>query len=127
MPENQENNEKHPGGRPTKYRETFPQKVNKYITKCSEENVLPVLEELAVDILDVSPTLISTYCELYPEFLESVEKLKAIQKKMLIRLGLSEVYNASMAKFCLSANHGMAETENKNITGKLELQPPLIQ
>jgi hypothetical protein len=43
--------------------------------------------------------------------------MKSLQKTLLLRNGLADKYNASVTKFVLSANHGMAESSHQTIAG----------
>ena len=76
---------------------------------------LPTIEGFAL-FLGVSKTVLYTWKQKYPEFLNALEFIKAEQKIRLINMGLSGAYNSTMAKLMLSSNHGMREkfeVENK--------------
>lgn len=45
----------------------------------------------------------------HPEFSDSLEKLKKLQKSVLVQKSLSGEYNSTIAKLILSANHDMVE------------------
>lgn len=80
-------------------------------------DMVPYIEELA-ERLDVVEKTVYNWTKKYPEFNEVVEALKNKQKLMLRKLGLSKEVATAMAIFELKANHGMVETERKEITGK---------
>jgi hypothetical protein len=110
---------KHPGGRPTKYRKEYCQKlveffsieptkeVTKTITTAKgtviEEPVeraarLPTFERFAVNIGACVDTLIE-WTKKHKEFSEAYTYAKALQKDILVTNGLLGLYDAGYAKF----------------------------
>lgn len=82
---------------------------------------LPSHEGFAL-MLDVAPTTLYEWAEKYPMFSKALGKIKEVQKQRLVNNGLSERYNATIAKLILSSNHGMREksdvtTDDKPIEG----------
>lgn len=135
----------HPGGRPTKYEgDITVQKAYDYLNSCVDtesefhktrgtssdtfERVLdvklPMVEGLS-SYLGVNIDTINEWTKKYPEFSGAVEDLKKEQKRKLAEGGISGKYNASMAKFILSANHGMREGKDVTTNGK-DIPQPLM-
>ena len=108
-----------PEGRPTDYNENVIPKLVEYILSCSREQTeLPTIEGFA-EKLDVDPDTIDNWCKAHLEFFGAIKKLKAKQKNQLINDGLygGKEVNQAMAIFLLKANHGLIETERKEIGG----------
>jgi hypothetical protein len=115
---------KHPGGRPTKYKEEF-NDITKYVKQCEENEKLVSLCGYAV-YLDVCEETLQEWKRVHPQFSVSLEKIKQLSKEQLINNGLISKYSPNMAKFVLSANHGMREntgidhtTDGKPITPQI--------
>jgi hypothetical protein len=115
------------GGRPTKYKPEFCEMVDDYLEKCvdtTDENGklkvnLPTVEDFA-DFLKVGERTLHDWKDQYPEFSQSLSKLVNAQKKKLLSNGLAGTYNPTIAKLVLSANHGMSEKTQTDITSKGE-------
>ena len=105
-------------GRPSKYQSSLCGEVVRYLDKV--EN-LPKIEDF-VDFLGVAESTVYLWAKNHPEFSEALEKIKRAQKRMLINLGLSGQYNATIAKLILSSNHGMCE--RKDVTTKNHIVMP---
>ena len=56
----------------------------------------------------------------HKEFSLSLDRIVEAQKKVLLNKGLSGEYNPTIAKLILSANHGMSEKTETDITSKGE-------
>lgn len=109
-----------PLGRPTLYDPTFCQKVDEYLLTCvdTEGNVrLPKREGFA-KYLNVTRQTIDNWSKEYPEFFDALSKIDLEQKDRLVDNGLAGKYNSTIAKLVLSANHGMAEKTDTDITSK---------
>lgn len=133
---------KHAGGRPTKYSPLIIKKTKEYIASCKDEVTefwktrgeksdsydrlltvkLPTVQGLALH-LGINEDTIVEWGELYPEFSASVRALKSEQARRLIDNGLSGDYNPQMAKFLLSANHGLREKSDVTSDDKPLPQP----
>lgn len=124
-------------GRPTKYKKDTNQKALGYILSCDENYItlqkpvvrdgvvgeetivkkeikLPTIQGLSL-LLDVNADTLYEWAKHYPEFSDTLGKLKKKQAEMLIQNGLSGDYNQTIAKLILSANHGMNEkTESES-------------
>lgn len=119
---------KHPGGRPTKYKDEFVQMANEYIEKCQDTETtfhktqgassdgydriikanLPSKEGFALYI-GIATSTLDEWAKKYTEFSGALGKIHQEQRNRLINKGLSGDYNSTIAKLILSANHGMAE------------------
>lgn len=123
-----------PAGRPTKYTDEMPAKVDEYLTTCvdtyttfhktqgqssdSYERIkqvnLPSVVGLAL-YLGVNKTTLYEWAKQHEEFSNAFEKVLAEQEKRLLENGVSGEYNSTIAKLILSSNHGYAEkSETKN-------------
>lgn len=123
-------------GRPTEYKDEYINKVDEYLSVCQDEEVqeviglsakgtelyknklkvnIPTIEGFAV-FLGVSKKSLYNWGDNNSEFLHALGKIEAEQKKRLINSGLSGDYNPTIAKLILSANHGMKEKTEQDIT-----------
>lgn len=115
------------GGRPSKYKPELCQEVDKYILSCKDtidengklEVNLPTIEDFA-DFIGVGERTVHDWKEKFPEFSQSLRKLVNSQKKKLLSNGLAGTYNPTIAKLVLSANHGMSEKTQTDITSNGE-------
>lgn len=110
-------------GRPTDYTtdKEMCAKVDEYIAKVELEDKLPMIEDFALMLGKDDDTIVE-WRKKYPKFSAACKKIDIKQKISLARDGLSEKYNPGMAKFLLSANHGMREksdvtTDDKPVEG----------
>ena len=111
-------NQKKSIGRPSKYKSSLCGEVVRYLRKTSD---LPTIEDF-VDHLGVAESTVYLWAKKHGEFSEALERIKRAQKRMLINMGLSGQYNATIAKLILSSNHGMCE--RKDITTKNQAVMP---
>jgi len=127
-------------GAPTKYRPAMCDQAHDYLAQCKDvyEQIqksysqsgesfeyrlavtLPTIEGFAL-FLGVSRTTLFSWGDKYPEFLYSLEMLKADQKDRLINMGLSGQYNATTAKLILMSNHGMSEKSEVETSGSYNI------
>jgi len=125
--------------RPTKYNEDIQKRADDYVVNCGNEfwnfektigeksNTyerkvkikLPTNEGLGLH-LDVADSTIYLWAEKHEMFSETLEKIKRLQKKMLIEHSLNGDYSPVIAKLMLSSNHGMREKVDTDITSKGE-------
>ncbi|MEJ6011427.1 terminase small subunit [Novosphingobium aquae] len=119
---------KHPGGRPTKYSADILKKTWEYIASCTDEEFeyhktqgissntferkirvnIPTMQGLSLH-LKVNLDTLNEWALLHHEFSGAIGELKAEQARRLMNNGLNGDYSPQMAKFLLSANHGMKE------------------
>jgi hypothetical protein len=116
-------------GAPSKYDPKYCLEVDKYIASCkdtTDENGritvnIPTFEGF-IDYLGVGivEKTLYNWREQFPEFLQSLEKITRTQKVKVLSNGLAGTYNPTIAKLVLSANHGMSEKTQTDITSKGE-------
>jgi len=127
-------------GRPTKYTDEMPQKVDEYIESCGDfesefhktrgqssdtyertiDVKLPKVEGFAIHIGVHTDTLYE-WAKVHPKFSVALESIKLVQKNMLQDGGISGKYNSTIAKLILSSNHGMNEKTETKIDGTLNI------
>jgi hypothetical protein len=97
-------------GRPTKYSPKLPKSVTAYTSMCIKEGIFPTIEGLAAKLKLGTRTLYD-WEKLYPDFSQTMEKLRDAQRELLITNGLRGNYNTRFSMFLLKASHGMTEKE----------------
>lgn len=127
--------QKHAGGRPSEYNPDYVLEVDKYLDEHQDEEIkvvkqssekyemfdnklkvrLPTLKGFAIYI-GVNETTLYEWDKKYPEFSKSLDKIRTEQHNRLINNGLSGDYNPTIAKLILSANHGIREKIETDIT-----------
>lgn len=101
------------GGRPTKYKKEYADIALDYIN----QTAIPYKEELCV-LYDVWSDKISKWAHKHKEFRLALKKLEDKQKLALMSKGLQGTVNTAMSIFLLKANHGLMETDRRELTGK---------
>ncbi len=133
---------KHAGGRPLEYKHEYVDKVYEYLELKNDEEIefhktrgentnsyerivkvdLPTKEDFAL-FIGVNKSSLYEWEALSPEFSIALDLITVHQRGKLINGGLSGTYNPTIAKLLLSANHGMKEkneTELSNPDGNLK-------
>ena len=117
-----EKQRKEPFGRPTKYSPELCEKVDEYLKKTIDKHDeagysvdLPTAEGLAL-FLEVDRSTLYEWVDKYPDFSYSFDKLLIEQKNRVLNKSLEGRYNPTIAKLILSANHGMSEKTQTDIT-----------
>lgn len=123
-------------GRPTIYSVELIDKVYEYLDTCVDEEdefhrtrgeksdsydrivkvELPTFEGFSI-FINVNRDTLKEWVKIYPDFSAAMDDITRAQKKALINNGLSGNYNPSMAKFILSANHGLREGSDVTSNG----------
>lgn len=133
-----EEKQKHAGGRPTKYKTEYCEKLIEFFdieptaevpvvttfkngtTRESTElraNDLRFLSAFARKIGVCHDTLCE-WCKVYPEFSEAYARAKALQKEHLIICGLQDLYNSRFAMFTAKNITDMRDKTEHELTGK---------
>jgi len=94
-------------GRPTKYRPEYCD-LTKYLAHCEKKNYLPSKCGLSA-YLGVDEDTLTSWGKKYPDFLGALKIVMVIEKRTLTDKGLLGLYNSTIAKLILSANHGLME------------------
>lgn len=108
----------HPGGRPSKYQESFCDELDKYLeTTGKEQTSLPTKQGFAL-WLGVDDETLLEWAKKYPEFSATFKRLQQIQAKQLIDDGIygGKEVNATIVKLLLQNNHGMREKIDSDVT-----------
>jgi len=112
-------------GRPSKYNDEILAKAKAYYHKClgnvDNKKRMPLLEELA-RILDVHGETMTEWEDEYPDFSETLKKIRQLQKERIIQTGFG-AKNPTFSIFMLKANHGMMETEKRVLAGERGADP----
>lgn len=100
-----------------KYKDEYAELLLRYFL--NPENVFPTLEDFAVSNNIAIRTLMNwiSEAEKYPRLAVAHAQAMAIQKQKLLVGGLTEKFNAQMAKFLLINNHGMSEKIEQQVKG----------
>jgi hypothetical protein len=106
--------------RPTLYDEELQAKADLYVDSAWKdfdggEDIFPSVEAL-VDYLNVSERSIYNWRDAHPEFMQTLERLKRKQKRILQNKSAKNEYNATISKLILSVNHGMVEKTATDLT-----------
>lgn len=114
-------------GRPTKWKPKYKTEafIKEFVEYCEEKKELVSLCGLAVYI-EVCEETIQEWKKSKKGFSASVKRIKQISKNQLLNGGLSGSYSAKVTCMALSANHGMHEKKETELTGDLRLLPPII-
>lgn len=119
-------------GRPSEYKEEYISKIDEYLNLHQDYLIedkikvkLPTIEGFA-KYIGVNKTTLYYWESSYPSFSNALDKIRTEQKERLINSGLSGDYNSTIAKLILSANHGMSEKTEQDITTKGQALAPLL-
>ena len=96
--------------RPTKYNEKLQEKADQYVDKHEMIDDLITIEGLALE-LKINTDTIAEWRKIHDKFSETVKRIKAIQKNALMKKGLQNEWNPTMAIFLLKANHGLIDRQ----------------
>jgi hypothetical protein len=109
-----------PAGRPTDYKPEIIDQINEYLKSAVPENQqIPTIERIALNI-GVSRECLYEWARVHPEFSDTLEKVRAQQKDLLMQTGIfgGKEVNATIIALLLKVNHDMIETTREEHTGK---------
>ena len=126
-----------PVGRPTKYTDKMPAKVDEYLAECTVwwdefhktrgeksdtyERVinvkLPMIDGFA-EYIDVNKTTLYEWAKEHKEFSNSLDKIIRQQHNMLAQGGVAGYFNPVITKLMLSNNHGYKEKSDVTTNDK---------
>lgn len=83
---------------------------------------LPLLSRFARRVLGVNESTLFDWAQLHPEFRDTLDKCKQVQKEFLIENGLHGTWNANFAKFVATNITDMREKTEVEHSGNLNLR-----
>ena len=104
-------------GRPSLYTDEMPSLVETYIATYADlDDIIPSVEGLSL-FLNVSRDTIYEWAKdkKKSDFSDTLDKLKVLQQKILIKNGLNSTFNSTITKLMLGT-HGITEKTNTDIT-----------
>jgi hypothetical protein len=107
-------------GRPSTYTKVMPQKAIDYANGgyTKQKRAIPTIEGFALSIGSPTKTLYR-WAENHDEFRHALDVIKDTQREILLTSGLVGDFNPTIAKLVLSANHGMNERTEHDLSGQL--------
>lgn len=105
-------------GRPTEYKPGVIDEINEYLKSAVPENQqIPTIERIALK-LGINRDTLYEWAKVHPEFSDTIEKVKATQKDLLIQTGIfgGKEINATIIALLLKVNHDMVEVQKTDIT-----------
>jgi hypothetical protein len=105
-------------GRPTDYNDDVQAKAEEYLRDYEEQgDVIPSIEGLSL-FLDLSRNTIYRWAKEEDKklFSDTLEKINATQKNVLLTKGLKGDFNSNITKLALG-NHGMSERVQQELSG----------
>lgn len=105
----------------SKYRPDYAAQMLEWFRARADGRDYPTFE-LFADSIDVTDDTLKNWCENHPRFRNAYTRCQNIQKGVLLRGGVLDVFNANIVKFVAENCHGMREkTETENsVTFRLE-------
>ena len=103
-------------GRPTKYNDSMLDRAYDYLDNymaCGD--VVPSIAGLA-DELGICEKTCYNWAEKFPEFLQSLERVKTRQHRRLLNGGLNNEFNSTIVKLGLTTNHGYSDKSATDLT-----------
>jgi L-rhamnose mutarotase len=95
-------------GRPTKYNRNMLKRTIEYIE--NHDGPIPSVAGLSLE-LNLSKSTIYLWAQEHEEFSYALERLKSKQEILLMQGGLTNKYNATIAKLIMATNHGYSDKQ----------------
>ncbi len=117
---------KHAGGRPTKYKPEYAtdEHAQSFVDHCKEIKEVVTICGYAVYV-DVCEEVFLLWKKAHPEFISTIAKIKQISKNQLYQGGLNKSLSSRIVKLGLSANHGMNEKSETELSGSVSFSNAL--
>lgn len=124
-------------GRHSEFKEEYISQVDEYLASCIDKEPyrdsegqqiertvkIPTVEGFALFLGVNKSSLYKWEAEQSEDFSDALDKIRIEQRERLINNGLANRYNSTIAKLVLSANHGMSEKRDIDLTSnKKELK-----
>ena len=116
-------NGKHPGGRPSKYDPSYPDKLLQFFRDRAGEQTLVMLLDFAESI-GVTYDCLDDWQRVHPKFFHAVKNVMRFQEMQLAREGLAGHWNPAMSIFLLKNNHGYRDRHDIESHGELSISYP---
>lgn len=101
-------------GRPTKYNATMLKKAQEYLT--GYDGPIPSVAGLSL-FLGVSKSTVYLWAQDNKQFSDALDDIKSRQEVLLLQGGLTNVYNATIAKLIMATNHGYSDKQQTELSG----------
>src|SRR3972149_2424456 len=105
--------------KPTKYTPELLKKIDEYLSEAVPTNMrIPTVEGLCLK-LGINRDTAYDWAKKYKQISDTLELIKVKQKEYLTEVGIfgGKEINSNIVALFLKANHGMIETERKEIGG----------
>lgn len=103
-------------GRPSKYNDEMLDKAYGYLDNyMAVGDLVPSIAGLA-DELGICEKTCYNWAEKFPEFLQSLERIKTRQHRRLLNGGLANELNPTIVKLGLTTNHGYSDKSATDVT-----------
>lgn len=104
--------EKHPGGRPSEWKDEYVALAFDYLTNFDTKynDAFPMISGLA-DEIGVEPDTLNNWAKDHPEFFGALRRIRTKQKRVVQNKTAFGSMNTTMGIRVLAANHGMAEKQ----------------
>lgn len=110
-------------GRPTDYKEEYSHQAEEFLETCQDTYDsetrqwtvnLPSIDKFS-DHLGFHRDTLYKWAEDFPEFSDTLDKIRKAQKNKLMDSGLAGTYNSTIAKLLLNSNHNVIEKSQQQL------------